>query len=436
MKISRRSFVLGGAASLAAASVSPLLQGCVSGVTTRSGLNPENFETKGVGTLHIGLDDIKSANVPTKLYTISNSQGSELCITNFGARVVSFVTQDRHNKYKEVVLGYQDLTHYADYNNSEHNYFGAIVGRYANRIANGKFTIDGKEYQLDTNENGNTLHGGKFGLHNQTWDEVEYNKNKRLKLKYVSPDGEMGFPGELTVTVTYSLSEDDVIGIYYEATTTKATPVNLSNHTYWCLAGDYEHPITEDPLFVASKQVTPTDEQLIPTGEITDIPNGSSFDFFTFDATQNIQHRIVGDQTNSSNQQNQFEGGYDCNFVIMPREEFSKLGSKYQGTFSITDDGSNDLDGKARYVCQARSTHSGICMDIVSTEPGLQFYDCHNVHSGNVEMEPDFNNFSAFVLEPQHYPDSPNHTNFPNTILKPGEIFRSKTEYRFSALAN
>lgn len=436
MKISRRSFVLGGAAALATAGVSPLLQGCVSGTRTKAGINPEDFETNGVGTLHLGLDDINSANVPTRLYTIDNSQGAQLCITNFGARVVSFMIRDRENKFKEVVLGFQDIREYADYNYFEYNFFGGVVGRYASRIANGKFSLDDKEYQLDVNTEGATLHGGKFGFHNQTWTELEYDKNHLLKLQYVSPDGEMGFPGELTVTVTYTLSEENTIGIYYEATTTAPTPVNLCNHINWCLSGDSDHPITEEPLFISSNEMTPVDKNLIPTGKIAKIPDGDAYDFCNFDLNHDIQPRLIGDPTKSNNQQLKEAGGYDCNYVIMDKSEFQKKGSHYNGQFQITDDGSLDLSGDARYVCQAISKETGICMDVVSSEPGLQFFDTHNLNDSMTGKGSEFNKFSAFVLEPQHFPDSPNHPNFPNTILRPGETFRSKTEYIFSVLKN
>lgn len=434
--ITRRSFIVGGTATAAAAALAAGFSGCNNNNqldTTKSGLKFANFETNGVKTLNTGLDNTNTCEVPTKLYTITNNKGAELCVTNFGARIVSLLVPDKNGDLKDVVLGFDNIKNYADFNNAPNNFHGAIVGRYANRINKGQVKIDGKTYQLDTNEKGNLLHGGKHGIHFQTFDVVSYDKNSNIKLELNSPDGEMGFPGNLKLQITYTLNDNNTLGVYYEATSSAPTVVNFSNHAYWDVDGNIDSPSTEDLLFISSKQTTPVNNELIPTGQISDTNENSPFDFFGKNAEYYKKGKRMGADLNVSNEQLSYGKGYDHNFVILNNEEAQKAGIDFDGKFQISDDGSKNLNTQAHIVAKAESPSSGIVMTIVSTQPGLQFFDCHDM--GDLpagKNNKKFPKYAALVLEPQNWPDSPNHQNFPNTILRPGETFTSKTEYQFT----
>lgn len=230
MNVTRRNFIFGGAASVVGLSCAPMLNACGAG-KTKSGIDLKNFECAGTKTLGTGLENTYTADVPIKLYTLTNSKGAELCITNFGARIVSLMIPDKDNKLRNMVIGFDNIKGYATADTMPLNFFGAMVGRYGNRIANGKFSIDGKTYQVDINENDNSLHGGKFGFHFQTYKEVEVSNNK-LVLELVSPDGDMGFPGEFTLRVTYTLSDENIVGIYFESDTTAPTASTILNHAF------------------------------------------------------------------------------------------------------------------------------------------------------------------------------------------------------------
>lgn len=427
MKISRRSFILGGSAAIAAAGFAPALSGCSN--KTKSGIDPKNFECEGTKTLGTGMEPAATSGVPTKLYVITNKNGAELCITNFGARIVSLMVPDKQGQLKNMVLGFDNIKDYASFNTLPNNFYGSCVGRFGNRIAKGKFSINGQNYQVDTNEKTNMLHGGKFGFHFQTFKEVKFDKNKSITLELVSPDGDMGFPGEMTLQITYSLNDNNTLGIYYEAKTTKDTVCNISNHSYWDPSGDPNAPITEDNLFICSKATTPVDNELIPSGEIALTPAGSVFDFFG----EKGEGKQMGKDKDVPNQQLTYGKGYDHNFVLLGQDVEKMSGIENDGKFQITDDGSEKLQGKANMVAKATSKTSGITMTIKSTEPSVQFFDCHDMDGSITGLGgKKWTKYAAFVLEPQHYPDSPNHENFPTTILKAGDVYQSKSEYSFT----
>ena len=427
MNISRRSFVLGGAATLAAAGIAPSLTGCAQ--ASKSGLDYSKFETKGVKELNCGLNEVCTSKEATRLYNIQNRNGAELCVTNFGARIVSLLVPGKDGQLRDVVLGFDNLLDYANFNENPKNYHGAVVGRYANRIKDGKWSYNGKSYQFTQNENGNTLHGGKFGFHVHTFDVFDYDPSRSISLILQSDSEDEGFPGRSTLEVTYTLNENNTLGICYSMKNTMPCPINVSNHTYWCLSGDPSHPITEDNLTIYSKATTPVDSELIPTGEIRATQTGGVFDFFGAKG----EGKLVGKDVNAADEQLKFGKGYDHNFVLMSKAEAKAAGVEEDPVFEITDDGSDQLQDQARLAAKVYCPDSGISMTITTTEPGLQFFDCHDMNGSTVgKKNKAFEKYAAFVLEPQHFPDSPNHPNFPNTILGPLEVYRSKSEYKFS----
>lgn len=334
------------------------------------------------------------------LYTLTNAHGLQAQITNYGAIVTRLFVPDRTGKLEDVVLGYDSLEDYI----KETPYFGAIVGRYGNRIAGGHFTLDGKSYQLATNNNGvNHLHGGNKGFDKVIWqaEPIEGPEAVALKLTYVSKDGEEGYPGTLKATVIYSLTNNDELKIQYLATTDKATPVNLTHHGYWNLTGGAKRDILDHELMLNADRFTPVDETLIPTGELRPV-EGTPFDFRNPTA--------IGARINGDDQQLKYGKGYDHNWVLTRKGEGTSLA--------------------ARVV----EPSSGRIMEVYTTEPGVQFYagnflDGHNIGKGGVAYKHRY----GLCLETQHFPDSPNHPNFPSTILKPGQEYRTTTTYKFSA---
>lgn len=427
MNISRRSFILGGASTIALAGLAPTLTGCAQ--ATKSGLEYANFETKGVKTLDSGLKDVCTSNESTRLYNIQNKNGAELCVTNFGARIVSLLVPGKDGELKDVVLGFDNLKDYANFSENPKNYYGAICGRYANRIKGGTWTYDGRKHQATINENGNTLHGGKFGFNVHTFDLIDYDPSRFVTLILNSDSEDEGFPGRSTLEVTYTLNENNTLGIFYKMKNTLPCPINPSNHSYWCLSGDPSHPITDDNLTIYSKATTPVDSELIPTGEIRATQPGSVFDFFG----KNGEGKAVGTHLNVDDEQLKYGKGYDHNFVLMSSAEAKAAGVEQEPEFEITDDGTDQIEEKPRLAAKAYCPESGIAMTITTTEPGLQFFDCHDMDGTMVgKRKKAFEKHAAFVLEPQHFPDSPNHPNFPNTILDPKTAYRSKSEYKFS----
>lgn len=316
-------------------------------------------------------------------------------IITYGGIVSELHVPDRHGRSTDVVLGFDNLEGYL----GSHPYFGAIVGRVANRVAKGKFTVDGKEYTTATNNGPNSLHGGLKGFDKVVWkaEDASTASEPAVRLTYLSRDGEEGYPGNLTAKVTYTLTVDS-LKIDYEATTDKATPVNLTNHSYFNLAGPASGPILGHELMLAADEYTPTDDTLIPTGEIKSV-RGTPLDFTTPTLIGAHIHELKGDP-----------GGYDHNFVL-------RGGPK-----------------KPALAARVYEPGSGRVMEVFTTEPGIQFYT-GNFLDGTLKGKGDviYMKNQAFCLEAQHFPDSVNHPNFPSMILRPGSTYSQTTVYKFSA---
>ena len=330
------------------------------------------------------------------LYTLRNNKGAEVGICNYGGLVIFLKVPDRNGKFADVVLGYDELPDYI----KDSPYFGALIGRYGNRIAKGKFTLDGKEYTLAVNNGPNALHGGLKGFDKVVWEPriLASLEGPSLELRYTSKDGEEGYPGNLSVLAVYTLTEDNALKIEYAATTDKDTVVNLTHHSYFNLAGKGD--ILNHQVMIPADKFTPVDSTLIPTGELKPV-EGTPFDFRTPTA--------IGARINQEDQQLKFGGGYDHNWVI----------NKSMGQLTLT--------------ARVYEPTTGRVMEVWSTEPGLQFYsgnflDGKNKGKGGWVYQ--FRN--GFCMEPQHYPDSPNHPSFPSVVLKPGQEYRNTIIYKFS----
>lgn len=339
----------------------------------------------------------------TRLYTLRNASGFQVDIADYGGTIVRLLAPDRSGKLADVTLGFNSVERYP----KQSPYFGALIGRVGNRIAHGSFTLDGKTSMLAKNNTpgglGCTLHGGLVGFDKVIWDAEPSTRDGQpaLRLRYTSKDGEEGFPGTLKVEVLYSLTADNGLRIDYTATTDKATPVNLTNHAYFNLAGEGSGTILDHVLMVNAKRYTPVNKGLIPTGEIAPV-TGTPFDFTTPHA--------IGERVNAENEQLHHGGGYDHNFVL---------------------DSQDGSLASAGYVYEPKS---GRKMEILTTEPGLQFY-CGNFLDGTLTGKNGgpYVYRGAIALETQHYPDSINQPAFPDTVLRPGQTYRSTTIYRFSA---
>ncbi|MEB2783031.1 aldose epimerase family protein [Algoriphagus persicinus] len=328
-------------------------------------------------------------------YEIKNASGMKMKVTNFGARVTNLWVPDKDGNLVDVVLGFETLDGYLE---SSEKYFGAAIGRYGNRIADGKFTLDGEEYTLPTNNNGQTLHGGPGGLDYVIWN-VEKSGENGLIFNYTSPDGEEGFPGELKIKMIYTLTDENEFKITYEAETDKATPVNLTHHSFFNLNGAGNGTVLNHMLQLNASEYTPVNDVLIPTGEIVSVKE-TPFDF--------TEPTTIGARIDEVNEQLKFGGGYDHNWV---------------------------LDKAGRSLTQAAvisSPQTGIEMEVWTTEPAIQFYS-GNFLDGTITGKGDkvYELRSAFCLETQHYPDSPNQPNFPSTVLKPGEKYEQTCIYKF-----
>ncbi|PWS33229.1 aldose epimerase family protein [Pedobacter paludis] len=330
-----------------------------------------------------------------KLYTLKNKQGSSVSISNYGGRIVSFLVPDKDNKLTDVVLGYDSI---GAYRKKGEPFFGALIGRYGNRIGKGKFTLDGKTYILQLNDGVNTLHGGTDGFFGKVWDAKQVDGQK-LELNYVSVDGEAGYPGKLDVKVIYSLTDDNALQIDYTATTDKATVVNLTNHAYFNLSGEGHETILDHELMIDANFYTPVDSTLIPTGKLQSVA-GSAFDF--------NKAKTIGKSIEEKDEQLKFGKGYDHNFVLTHH------------------------DGKTP-VATVKSPITGIILEVYTTEPGLQFYSGNFLTGADKDGKggKSYPHRSAFCLETQHFPDAPNHPNFASTVLKPGETYKTSTTYKF-----
>jgi aldose 1-epimerase len=335
---------------------------------------------------------------PVDLYTLTNAHGLEARVTNFGGAIISLRVPDKKGQFADVVLGFDKLE---DYATNEPN-FGVIIGRYGNRIAKARFVLDGKEYKLAANNGPNTLHGGIKGFSKAIWkaEPFQNSKGTGLVFTYTSKDGEEGFPGNLTTKITYTLTDKNELIFDYEATTDKPTPVNLTQHSYFNLKGEGHGDILGHDLMLNADRFTPVDENMIPTGELRPVKN-TPFDF--------TKATAIGARISSDDEQIKLGRGYDHNFVI------------------------NRKSPKLELTARVLEPETGRVLEVYTTEPGVQFYSGNFLNgklvgkNGHAYQQRD-----GFALETQHYPDSPNHPEFPNTILRPGKTYRSETIYKFS----
>lgn len=343
--------------------------------------------TAGIATAGWG----ETGGKKVSLYTLTNKNGVQVKITNYGGIVTSWITPDKNGGKSDVVLGFNDLQGYLN----KPPYFGALIGRYGNRIADAQFKLNGQTYKLAANNGKNSLHGGEKGFDKVVWDATP-GADAALTLAYTSKDGEEGYPGNLKVTVKYTLTDDDELVIDYNAETDKATPLNLTNHSYFNLTGDVSNTILDHVLWVDADRYTPVDSTLIPTGELATVKN-TPFDF--------TQPHKIGERIDS------VKGGYDHNFVL------------------------NKSDGSLNLVAYVVDSASGRKLEVFTTEPGLQFYT-GNFLDGSIKTSDGkvINKNTAFCLETQHFPDSPNKPSFPTTILKPGEKYHTTTKYKVSVV--
>lgn len=352
-------------------------------VTTQSIPDSANFEA-----------DVQGQK--TKLFTLKNNSGATVAVTNYGGRLVSLLVPDKDGKATDVILGYDSLK---SYQKPKEPYFGAIIGRYGNRIAKGKFTLDGKSYQLDINDGVNTLHGGFNGFYGKVFSAKQLSASQ-LELTYVSKDGEGGYPGNLTATVVYTLGDDNALKIEYKATTDKTTIVNLTNHAYFNLNGAGSPTITDNVLQINADAFLPVDTTLIPTGKLQPV-KGTPFDF--------TSSKTIGKDIDVADEQLKNGKGYDHNFVL----------------------NKHDLTTP---VATVKSTVTGITLEVFTEEPGLQFYS-GNFLTGETKDGKGgkaYPHRSAFCLETQHFPDAPNQPAFASTVLKPGQTYHTVTIYKFS----
>lgn len=331
------------------------------------------------------------------LYVLTNKDGMEVAITNYGGAVVSLKVPDRKRQVADVVLGYDSLDGYVN----DKAYFGALIGRYGNRIAHGQFTLDGVTYKLAKNNGDNTLHGGTRGFNKAVWSakDISSKAAQALQLNYLSKEGEEGYPGNLNVQVVYSLTDANELKIEYNATTDKKTVLNLTNHSYFNLAGQGNGDILGHQLMIAADRFTPVDAGLIPTGELRSVA-GTPFDFRSKTA--------IGARINADDEQLKLGKGYDHNFVLRGK-------------------------GALGLAARAGEPNSGRVLEVWTTEPGVQFYT-GNFLDGTVHGKEGktYGFRSAFCLETQHFPDSPNHPDFPSAVLGPGQRFHSLTVYKFA----
>ena len=354
-------------------------------VTTKSGLNPADFESEYNGT-------------PTALYTLTNTAGMEVCITNFGGRIVSIMVPDRDGNFRDVVLGFDKVSDYFPENNASD--FGAAIGRYANRIAGASFELDGTEYVLPNNDSENCLHGGPTGWQYQVYEAVEADAS-HLKLLRVSPDGDNGFPGNVKAYVTYTLTEDNAIKIAYEATTDAPTVINMTNHSYFNLNGDPTGNILNNVMYINSTTTTPVAAGLIPTGEIASL-EGTPMDFSAA--------KEVGDGIDDTDfEQIALANGWDHNWIL-------------------------DTDGDITVpAVTLESPVTGICLTVYTDEPGIQVYS-GNFLNGSVTGKKGipYNMRAGICLESQHYPDTPHKADWPSVVLRPGETYKSNCIFAFN----
>jgi len=338
-----------------------------------------------------------------QLFTLTNTHGMEVRAMSYGGIIVSLEVPDRDGVLDDVVLGYDDLEGYL----AETPYFGALIGRYGNRIADARFALDGTDYKLEANDGPNSLHGGLRGFDKHVWNAAPLETPEGVGVVFtrVSPDGEGGYPGDLSVRVVYTLTDEDALVVDYLATTDRPTPVNLTQHSYFNLAGDGSGDILGHRLTLHASRYTPVDETLIPTGELAPVA-GTPFDFRTPHA--------IGERIEADDAQLGFGGGYDHNFVL---------------------DREGAVAGDLVLAARVEEPVSGRVMEVRTTEPGIQFYS-GNFLDGTLtgKHRHVYGHHAGFCLETQHFPDSPNQPGFPSTLLRPGSEYRSRTVYSFGVM--
>lgn len=364
---------------------------CLVGCATHgSSANKDDISKQPFGTVD---------GKPVEIYTLKNSKGAEAKIMTYGGIVQSLKMPDRNGNYGDIVLGFDNVQDYV----KDSPYFGALIGRYGNRIGDAKFTLEGKTYTLAPNNNGNTLHGGLKGFDKVIWtvEKADVTANgPELKLTYLSKDGEEGFPGNLNVTATYTLTDDNELRLEFTATTDKPTVVNLTHHSYFNLRGQGNGDILGHEVYIDANKTTPVDSELIPTGELASV-DGTPFDF--------RKPTAIGARIDDPNTILQYGPGYDHNWVI------------------------NKPLGKLGLAARVYEPTTGRVMEVLSTEPGLQFY-AGNFLDGTLTGKEGkvYQRRTAFCMEPQHFPDSPNKPQFPTTELKPGQTYHNVIIYKFS----
>lgn len=348
---------------------------------TKSGLNPQQFQTEVNGK-------------QTQLYTLTNANGMEVCITNFGGRIVSVMVPDKTGEMKDVVLGFDNI---ADYINIPSD-FGAAIGRYANRINQGKLVLDGENIQLPQNNYGHCLHGGPTGWQYQVYTGEQLN-DSTVQLTMQSPDGDNNFPGNVTAHVTYTLKSNNSIDIQYDATTDKKTIINMTNHSYFNLSGNPQNTITDNLLYVNADSITPVDSTFMTTGEMLAL-EGNSMDL--------KNAKTITDALDMTNEQVKFGMGIDHNYVLSTKGNIDEVAAKL--------------------ICPS----TGISLEVYTTEPGIQIYT-GNFLDGTVTGKKGiiYNQRAAICMETQHYPDSPNKPQWPSVILEPGQTYQSHCIFKF-----
>ncbi len=341
------------------------------------------------GTLPDGRD--------ATLYTLTNPSGIMVKITDFGGIITEIHVPDRDGQMADIALGYGRLQPYTD----ESPYFGALIGRYGNRIAHGRFELDGRTVQLPVNSGGNHLHGGEGGFHRRLWRALPFQEGSSvgLTLMYRSPDGEEGYPGNLDVTVVYELTAEGELVMAFDAITDRATPINLTQHAYFNLAGQGD--ILEHQVTIHADAYTPVSSALIPTGELRPVA-GTPFDFRT--------PHTIGERIGADDEQLRFGQGYDHNFVL------ARPAAARASVLAV----------------RVRDPRSGRVLELYTEEPGVQFYSGNFLDGTNTGKGQTYGFRSGFCIEPQHFPDSPNHPSFPNTILRPGGEYATVSRFKFS----
>ncbi len=376
--------------------ITPFFISCGDRKTTRHTNNQ-----KSASNQMVNRDNFKTTigSKQVDLYTLKNSNGVVVQITNYGGKIVSIIVPDKDGNFDDIVTGYDDIDGYVNGDNS----FGATIGRYGNRIANGKFNLEGTEYTLAQNNGKNHLHGGLKNFSNAVWDVIEdETKDNKLTLHYLSKDGEEGYPGNLEVRVVFTLSEKNELSIDYHATTDKTTIVNLTNHSYFNLAGGNFEPIYGHELQISAKQFVPGDNELIPLGELWDVVN-TPMDF--------TKPTPIGQRINDEYDQLKIGGGYDHTFVL-----------------------DNDREELIKYA-HVSEPKTGRIMECWTTEPGVQLYTASHLNGSQVGKNGvKYRKHSAFCLETQHYPDSPNQPDFPSVKLTPNEMYKTTSIYKFGIL--